>query len=250
MRPADWFEADWPAPARVRTLVTTRAGGVSAAPFDTLNLGTQVGDDPAAVAENRRRVVRALPGEPAWLRQVHGTRVVTANDAAGSVPEADGCTAAAPGAVCVVLVADCLPVLLCDRHGSVVAAAHAGWRGLAAGVLEATVGAMGVAPGDLLAWLGPAIGPDAFEVGSDVVAAFTPGDAGAATAFRPKAPGPQGESKWLCDLASLARRRLHAMGIPVVHGGTLCTASDPVRFFSHRRDRRTGRQAAMIWIAA
>jgi YfiH family protein len=249
MRHADWFEARWPAPAGVRTLITTRAGGVSAAPFDTLNLGTQVGDDPLAVAENRRRVVGALPGQPCWLRQAHGTRVVEAPAAAGALAEADACVARVAGAVCVVLVADCLPVLLCARDGTVVAAAHAGWRGLAAGVLEETVRGMDVPPSALLAWLGPAIGPDAFEVGSDVVTAFTQDDPGAEAAFRAKAAGPGGEPKWLCHLPALARRRLNAVGVREVHGGTLCTVSDPARFFSHRRDRRTGRQAAMIWIA-
>ena len=262
--PGDWLAAQWPAPARVRTLVTTRNGGVSAVPFDTMNLGAQVGDLAQDVERNRARLQAVLPATPCWLRQVHGVRVVDAADCAASdVPndtsagaplEADACVARAPHQVCVVLIADCLPVLLCDRAGSVVAAAHAGWRGMSAGVLERTVAAMGCEPRELLAWLGPAIGPDAFEVGRDVLDAFTAADAGAAACFRPRssaalerAPSPA-EPKWLADLFGLARRRLAAVGVNEVFGGGLCTWSDPRRFFSHRRDRRTGRQAALIWL--
>jgi polyphenol oxidase len=246
--PADWMEADWPAPARVRTLLTTRRGGVSAPPFDSMNLGLHVGDEPGAVAQNRARLRALLPAEPCWLQQVHGTRVVDAVQAASTLEEADACVARAAGQVCAVLVADCLPVLLCDRAGTVVAAAHAGWRGLSAGVLEQTVSGLPVAPGDLLAYLGPAIGKGAFEVGADVLDAFCMTDAGAEACFAPKAAGPSGEPKWLCDLAGLARRRLQALGVPRVDGGELCTFAAPRRFFSHRRDRRTGRLAALIWL--
>jgi hypothetical protein len=246
--PADWMTADWPAPARVRTLLTTRTGGVSAPPFDSMNLGMHVGDEPGSVADNRRSVRALLPAEPCWLRQVHGTRAVEAVQAAAAVEEADACIARAPGQVCVVLIADCLPVLLCDRAGTVVAAAHAGWRGLSAGVVERTVARMPVASGQLLAHLGPAIGPTAFEVGADVLDAFCASDPGAVACFVPTAPGPAGEPKWLCDLPGLARRRLQALGVDQVSGGDLCTYRDPARFFSHRRDRRTGRQAALVWL--
>ena len=275
---ADWIVPDWPAPANVRGLVTTRSGGVSAAPFDSMNLGTQVGDLMAHVIENRARLSTLLPARPCWLRQVHGVRVLDAFDsvAAGAddAPEADACVARAPRQVCAVLIADCLPVLLCDRAGSVVAAAHAGWRGLSNGVLERTVAAMGCAPGELLAWLGPAIGPAAFEVGRDVLAAFTASDAGAGVCFRAQnihengqihengrvpgdgpvqpdsAAGLRAEPKWLADLFALARRRLTRAGVHAVFGGGLCTHADARRFFSHRRDRRTGRQAALVWMQA
>jgi YfiH family protein len=235
-----------------------------------MNLGTQVGDLAQHVSENRARLRAMLPARPCWLRQVHGVRVIDAGDLAGAgadeAPEADACVAHAPQQVCAVLVADCLPVLLCDRAGRVVAAAHAGWRGLAGGVLERTLAAMGCAPEQLLAWLGPAIGPRAFEVGRDVVDAFTASDAGAAACFRPlrvpeseTGPGngpamprtaaePSAEPKWLADLFALARRRLARAGVHAVFGGGLCTYSDARRFYSHRRDRRTGRQAALIWL--
>jgi hypothetical protein len=211
-----------------------------------------VGDDPAAVERNRALLRARLPAEPAWLRQVHGTRVV---DAAGLAAgegevEADASFATVPDRVCVVMVADCLPVLFCDRAGTRVAAAHAGWRGLCAGVLERTVAALGGPPSDLLACLGPAIGPECFEVGQDVVDAFIGGDPQAAQCFRAKAPGPRGEPKWLADLYGLARRRLAAAGVQAVYGGGLCTFQDSARFFSHRRDPRSGRQAALIWLAS
>jgi YfiH family protein len=252
---ADWIVPDWPAPARVRALATTRNGGVSRAPFDSMNLGTRVGDDAPHVSENRARLRALLPAEPHWLRQVHGSRVIEAGPSAAE-EEADACVARAPGEVCVVLAADCLPVLFCDRAGSVVAAAHAGWRGLSQGVLESTVAASGCPAGNLLAWLGPAIGPDAFEVGRDVLDAFSAGDAGAQACFRstPSAGmrheeiGRDREPKWFADLYALARRRLAAAGVHAVFGGGLCTSSDPRRFFSHRRDRRTGRQAALVWL--
>lgn len=236
---------DWPAPSRVRAACTTREGGVSRPPFDSLNLGDHVGDDPGAVAENRRRLreALALPADPCWLDQVHGTCAVEA------APLHERCKADAgvtgePGRVCAVLTADCLPVLFCDRSGSRVGAAHAGWRGLEGGVLEATVSAMGIPPGELMAWLGPAIGNGAFEVGPEVREAFLARDAGAASAFRPSPSG-----RWLADLYALARRRLDRIGVTAIHGGGLCTFSDPRRFYSFRRDGRTGRMATLIWLA-
>jgi YfiH family protein len=235
---------DWPVPANVRAAVTTRMGGVSAGPFASLNLGDHVGDEPAAVAENRARLVRglALPAEPRWLKQVHGT---CALDAAAAVTgcEADATFASLPGIVCAVLTADCLPVLFCDRAGTRVAAAHAGWRGLAAGVLERTVDALGAAPADVLAWLGPAIGPQAFLVGEEVRTAFLSQDQATAAAFRPHREG-----RWLADLYALARRRLSRHGVDAVYGGGLCTFSDPMQFFSYRRDGTTGRMASLIWL--
>ncbi len=239
---ADWIEPDWPAPRRVKALVTTRNGGVSRGPYASLNLSTRVGDDPRAVAENRARARAALPADPKWLHQVHGVDVVQAERA-----DADTCADAAftraTDVVCAVQVADCLPVLLCDREGTSVAAAHAGWRGLAAGVLERTVAALESPPEALLAWLGPAIGPRAFEVGADVLDTFTGADPEAAVAFQAVREG-----KWLADLYALARRRLAHAGVWAVYGGGFCTAGEPARFFSHRRDRVTGRQAAFIWI--
>ncbi|KAB2969309.1 peptidoglycan editing factor PgeF [Zoogloea sp.] len=234
----------WPAPDRVHALVTTRAGGVSAAPYASLNLGVHVGDDPARVAENRQRLRALLPAEPCWLNQVHGTAVLDADTWAGGLPDADGVVSRRSGRVCVVMTADCLPVLLCDAAGTVVGAAHAGWRGLHAGVLEATVAAMDVPPSSLLAWLGPAIGPDAFEVGEEVRHAFVSEDPLAASAFRAAAvPG-----KWMADLYALARLRLAALGVPRVHGGEFCTHADATRFYSYRRDGVTGRMASLIWL--
>lgn len=239
----DCFVPDWPAPARVRALQTLRTGGVSAAPWDRWNLGDHVGDAPGAVAANRARLSALLPAEPLWLQQVHG--IQTVDPAQGlKTPVADAAFTRTPGAVCVVMTADCLPVLLCDRAGSVVAAAHAGWRGLLEGVLEASVQAMAT-PGDqLLAWLGPAIGPTAFEVGGEVRAAFVARDAAAAQAFTPGTG-----DRWLADLYALARQRLAALGVTAVYGGTHCTFSEPASFFSYRRDGVTGRQASLIWLA-
>jgi YfiH family protein len=240
--PEDWIVPDWPAPPAVRALVTTRNGGVSQGPYASLNLGLKVNDDPQAVTRNRALLRAHLPAEPRWIAQVHGNRVVDADRFEG-LPEADAAVSRTPGTVCAVMIADCMPVLLADRSGTVVGAAHAGWRGLAAGVIENTVEAMGVDPGELVAWLGPAIGPDAFEVGADVRDAFLALDAGAAPAFRDHRPG-----KWLADLFWLARRRLAALGVTEVYGGGLCTVSDPARFFSHRRDRVSGRMAALVWL--
>lgn len=233
---------DWPAPANVRALQTTRLGGVSAAPYASLNLGEHVGDAPQAVARNRQLLAALMPSEPVWLQQVHGTVVADADHAACLI-QADASVARQRGAVCVVMTADCLPVLLCDKQGTVVAAVHAGWKGLAAGVIEATVQAMGIAPQQLLAWFGPAISQRAFEVGAEVRAAFVAHNAQASEAFLPGADG-----KWMADIYLLARQRLHAMGVPRTYGGELCTYGDAERFFSYRRDGVTGRMGTFIWL--
>lgn len=242
--PADWIVPDWPVPAGVKALVTTRNGGVSTGPYASFNLGLRVNDDPDAVQRNRDLLRRHLPAEPRWLTQVHGSRVADAEGVRETV-EADAAISRRAGEVCAVMIADCMPVLLADRAGTVVGAAHAGWRGLAAGVVENTVQAMAVAPANLVAWLGPAIGPSAFEVSADVRDAFVATDPGAASAFVELKAG-----KWLADLFALGRRRLHAAGVAEIHGGGVCTFSDPRRFYSHRRDRITGRMAALIWLSA
>jgi YfiH family protein len=224
--PIAFIEPDWPAPPGVRALITTRIGGVSRGPYAGLNLGDHVGDDPTAVARNRARLVAHLPGSPLWLRQVHGTAVADAShERAGC--EADASFTREPGQVLAALTADCLPVLLADETGSAVAIAHAGWRGLAAGVIERVIAALGTEPWHLVAYLGPAIGPRAFEVGGDVRDAFLTDDSD--------------------DLYALARQRLQRIGTTRVYGGAFCTASDPARFFSHRRDRVTGRMASLLW---
>ena len=238
-----WIPADWPAPAHVRAGVTTRLGGVSGGPYTSLNLATHVGDEPVAVAENRTRLRQTLqlPAEPVWLNQVHGTQVCL--DAAVGAT-ADASISRQPGDVCVVLTADCLPVLLCNRAGTVVAAAHAGWRGLAAGVVAETLEHMGEAPENLLAWLGPAIGPQAFEVGDDVRSAFLALRPDYAQAFVAHDPG-----KWLMDIYAAARLQLAGFGVTQVFGGGLCTYADDSRFYSYRRQHHTGRMASLIWIS-
>lgn len=258
---------DWPAPRGVNALVTTREGGASTGPWRGFNLGDHVGDDPQVVQANRAALQSALPAGTAvqWLRQVHGTAVVQASSS-GAVPEADACWTDQPGVACAVLTADCLPVLFCDRSATVVAAAHAGWRGLCNGVLEATVAALPVEPGELLAWLGPAIGPTAFEVGPEVrdvfveaafAAAAVAGVAHAATTDAGAAASPVAEVEaafvpsprpghYLLDLYALARLRLRLAGVGAVYGGGLCTWSDPRRFYSYRRDGTTGRMASLI----
>jgi YfiH family protein len=241
----------WPLPPGVRAAFTTRLGGHSASPWDSLNLGPHVGDDSSHVAANRHRVreLLGLHGEPAWLSQVHGTAVANADVpfADGPPVVADASVATRPDAACVIMVADCLPVLFASRDGRHIGAAHAGWRGLAAGVLEKTVGALGVSGDALTAWLGPAIQQANFEVGDDVRAAFVDTDPDAGRFF---AANPRG--RWQADLVGIARRRLAALGLKDIHGGTWCTFADPRRFFSHRRDGhlaagRTGRMAALIW---
>jgi len=241
---------EWPASAGVHSAFSLRAGGVSLAPFDTLNLGMHVGDDPLAVTANRHRLAATLqlPTPPVWLEQVHGNAVYRlardGNLAADRRPQADAIVTRQAGAVLAIQVADCLPVLLASDDGEVLGAAHAGWRGLAAGVLEATVAAMQIAPERLIAWLGPCISAPFFEVGDEVRAAFMASQAGAASAFAANARG-----RWQCDLLQLARARLAALGIARITGGQWCTYADPRRFFSHRRDQRTGRMAALLWRA-
>lgn len=239
-----WILPDWPAPDRVLAAVTTRSGGYSKRPYSGWNLGDHVGDAPDLVAANRRllRERLRLPADPLWLRQVHGCAVAEADTAAGGC-EADAVVAEQPGQVCAVLTADCLPVLICDRRGARVAAVHAGWRGLASGVLEAAVHRMRTPGPQLLAWLGPAIGPSAFEVGNDVHEVFVNDDAKAAEAFHA-----HGADRWLADIYHLARQRLAKLSIGFVGGGDYCTVSDPQRFFSYRRDGITGRMASLIWI--
>jgi polyphenol oxidase len=239
---------DWPAPQGVRAAFTLRVGGVSTAPFESLNVSAHVGDAAVAVAENRRRV-RAqlqLPAEPAWIEQVHGTDVADL-DVLGERSTlqltADAVVSRRGGRVCAVQVADCMPVLFAACDGSAVAAAHAGWRGLAAGVLEATVAELDVDPSRLLAWLGPAIGREHFEVGEEVRAVFMAREPEAALAFVANARG-----RWQCDLAALVRRRLGALGVTQTFGGRWSTYADPVRFFSYRRDGRCGRMAALLWL--
>ena len=234
---------DWPAPANVRALQTTRKGGVSDSPYASFNLGSHVGDNPLAVSRNRMLLAPLLPSEPVWLNQVHGITVADAGRA-GCLPEADASVSTHPGAVCVVMTADCLPILLCDEQGSVVGAAHAGWRGLCDGVIEATVSAMNVPAPTLMAWLGPAIGPTVFEVGDEVRTAFVAKQPQAAKAFVAAAEG-----KWMTDIYQLARLRLQALGIHRIYGGDLCTYSDAERFYSYRRDGVTGRMATFIWIS-
>jgi YfiH family protein len=225
--------------------MTTRAGGVSQGPWASFNLGDHVGDDPSHVAANRVRLRGQLPAEPVWLRQVHSARVVELGREPD--PEADAVFTHESGQACAVLTADCLPVLFCDRAGSVVAAAHAGWRGLAGGVLESTVAAMQVAPEGILAWMGAAIGPQAFEVGDDVRVAFIDQHPEAAAAFLPHPAGLPG--KWLADIYRLARIRLQRAGVEAVHGGGHCTFNEADRFYSYRRDGVTGRMAALVWLA-
>jgi polyphenol oxidase len=243
---ADLILPDWPAPAGVHAAFTLRTGGVSQSPFDSLNIGAHVGDEPRAVEENRRRLREylELPAEPAWLTQVHGARVadLDVEEAGGSLPPADGAVTRAVGRVCAIQVADCMPVLVASLDGGAIGAAHAGWRGLAGGVLEAVVRAMRAPPEALFAWLGPAIGQGHFEVGEEVRAAFLAADPGAAASF---VANPRG--RWQCDLYGLARRRLAALGVEQVYGGNSCTYDDARRFFSYRRDGRCGRMAALIW---
>jgi YfiH family protein len=255
-----WLIPDWPAPPGVRALSTLRVGGSSRPPYASLNLGGNVGDAPIAVAKNRRalREAAGLPAEPLWLTQVHGIRVADL-DALGSESSAphesaDAVVTATAGRVCAILTADCLPILLAAASGGRVGAAHAGWRGLAGGVIEAAVAAMGVPPREILAWLGPAIGPLHFEVGPEVREALLKDDPGAEGAFRRSTGrGPVGGDgepveRFMADLCALARRRLGRLGIERIYGGTECTYSRPDRYFSHRRDGQTGRQASLIWL--
>ncbi len=241
----DWLVPDWPAPQTVRALTTTRTGGVSVTPWASMNPADHVGDATTAVAANRARLRGALglPSEPIWLQQVHGVRVVDAARA-GERPKADAAWTDCPGVVCAVLTADCLPVVFADRAGRCVAVAHAGWRGLANGVLEATVGQLPVPPQEVLAWLGPAIGPAAFEVGGEVRDTFMAQDVQAVNAFTPGVDG-----RWFADIYALGRQRLAACGVTAVYGGGWCTFHDRARFYSYRRDGTTGRMATLAWLA-
>jgi YfiH family protein len=252
--------ADWPTPPGIVAFTTLRHGaGASHAPFDTFNLGARSGDDPATVSANRDALVRGfgLPSPPHWLRQVHGTGVLRFDAPAPATvaaleraideePEADAAVTSVPGTVLAILTADCLPVVFAADDGSEVGAAHAGWRGLASGALEATVAAMRTPTSRLLAWLGPAAGPQAYEIGADVHDAFVRLDPDAGSAFVATRPG-----HWRVDLYALARMRLRSAGIPAdaIHGGGLCTISDAERFYSHRRDQRSGRMATLAWIS-
>ena len=256
----DWIVPDWPAPPSVRAVCTTRQGGESRPPYDSLNLGDHVGDDPLAVARNRAVLARAIGARPVFLQQVHGSGVMPLAAGTPDGTQADGCVATSSGLACTIMVADCLAVLFTDRAGRAVAAAHAGWRGLAGtagqGVIETTAQAFWAtlrttradAANSTLVWLGPCIGPQAFEVGDEVRQVFASQQREAQALFQPHAPG-----KWLADLQGLARLRLAALGITAVHGNDgsagWCTASNPSRFFSHRRDRVSGRFAASIWLA-
>jgi len=264
----DWLTPNWPAPAGVRALSTWRTGGVSEGPYASLNLGDHVGDAPQAVAENRRRLrfAAGLPAEPIWLRQVHGIGVADLDHAprnarnarnAGEVGEA-GCAGEAgqrPGQdaaftrradrICAILTADCLPILLAARDGSAVAAVHAGWRGLAGGVIGATVAALGLPPGELIAWLGPCIGPERYEVGAEVRAALLARQPDASLAFTANTSG-----RFRTDLVRIAKIQLAGLAVAAVHSADQCTHSDRARYFSHRRDAQTGRQATLIWRTA
>ncbi len=235
---------DWPAPATVKAATTTRQGGLSKPPREHFNLAGHVGDEPGAVRRNRDLLMQRLqlPAAPVWLEQVHADAVVDIT-CCGECPSADAGFSNQAGYVCAVLTADCLPVLFCDRAGTRVAAAHAGWRGLAAGILESTVAALDSEPAQLLAWLGPAIGPSAFEVGDEVRQAFVDRHAQTAGAF---SAAPDG--RWLADLYRLARIRLQASGVTTVYGGGWCTFRDRERFYSYRRDGVTGRMASLVWL--
>ena len=245
MSSREWFVPDWPAPQGVCSLITTRHGGVSQGVYSSLNLGDHVGDDPLSVRTNRARVSDVLKSTPVWLNQVHGTSVVDAarTCTGDQPPQADASFSRDSGVGCVVMTADCLPVLFCDDSGSVVAAAHAGWRGLLAGVLETTIMTMGISGANIMAYLGPAIGPEAFEVGDEVRSAFVAKNEKAALAFKPSPAG-----KWLADIYLLARQRLSGQGVDRVFGGDFCTVNEVERFFSYRRDGQTGRMASLIWI--
>jgi len=239
-----WLIPQWPAPPTVRALSTFRVGGASQGPYASLNLGDHVDDAPLAVAQNRRtlREAAGLPSEPFWLTQVHGTQVVDL-DLPGAARLGDAAVTRRPGTVCAILTADCLPVLLAARSGERVGAAHAGWRGLAGGVIEAAVRALGCPSKEILAWLGPAIGPVHFEIGAEVREALLDADPEAVAAFQ---PNPRG--RFMADLFTLARRRLARVGVEQIYGGGECTYAQPDQYFSHRRDGRTGRQATLIWL--
>jgi len=235
---------DWPASGNIHAFCSTRKSGVSRGEFSGLNLALHVEDNPQYVALNRQQLKQQLhlPAEPLWLNQVHGTQVINASATAESTPDADASYATISNQVCVVMTADCLPVLICNRKSNKVAAAHAGWRGLADGVIEKTIESLNEKPEELLVWLGPAIGPDAFEVGEDVYHAFVADLPQAEIAFKANRPG-----HYLADIYQLARLRLNRLGVNAIYGGEYCTCSDVDHFYSYRRDGKTGRQASLIW---
>lgn len=238
-----FLTADWPAPANVKTLITTRQGGVSEGVFHSLNVGAHVGDNPEHVARNRE-IVQAQIGVPvAYLNQIHSSKVVNTADALANLTDADASVDTTGQAACASMTADCLPVLFCDKAGTVVSAAHAGWRGLAGGVLENTVREMAVDPLEIMAYLGPAIGPEAFEVGQDVFDAFTAQMPGAERAFEAI-----GDGKYLADIYALARMVLQREGVSMIFGGHHCTVLERDTFFSYRRDGQTGRMVSVVWL--
>lgn len=245
LKNSDFVIANWPAPANVHALQTNRHGGYSHAPFNSLNLGNHVNDNPMHVAQNRQLLAPFLPSEPVWLNQVHGINVVDAADTS-CLPEADASFSTQKNVVCVTMTADCLPILLCDTAGTLVASIHAGWRSLCNGVIEATLAKVTaqspVNPADIMAWLGPAIGKNVFEVGAEVRAQFMANDAKLEAAFQPH------KDKWLCNIDQAATLRLNALGISKIYGGGMCTYSDEQQFFSFRRDGATGRMATLIWL--
>jgi polyphenol oxidase len=241
---------DWPAPKNVHALQTNRRGGISLAPYNSLNLGSHVKDNPIHVAQNRQMLSQFLPSEPVWLNQVHGINVIDAAQTdcvadsgyADCVPSADASFTTRKNVVCVTMTADCLPILMCNTAGTLVASIHAGWRSLCDGVIEATVAKMGADSSQLMAWLGPAIGPNAFEVGAEVRAQFMAKDAKSELAFKPHG------DKYLADIYKIATQRLNNMGVQQIYGGGECTFTDEKRFFSFRRDGVTGRMATLIWL--
>lgn len=241
-----FLEVNWPAPKNIRAITTTRNGGQSLVPYDSLNLGDHVGDNPNYVAANRQILIETalLPAEPLWLKQTHSSDVIHSNQWQQNI-EADAIISDSINLVCAVMTADCLPLLITDKSGSQVAAIHAGWRGLQAGIIENTLARFTVPCSEILAWMGPAIGPQAFEVGPEVKAAFLAIDPAAESAFMPSH-----SDRYLADIYRLARQRLSAQGVTAIYGGDYCTYTEKERFFSYRRDGLTGRMATLIWIAA
>ena len=247
----NFITPNWPAPKNIHALQTTRnsenrEGGVSHAPFNSLNLGSHVKDNPIHVAQNRQLLSQFLPSEPVWLNQIHGINVIDAANT-NCVPDADASFTTRKNVVCVTMTADCLPILVCDSAGTLVASIHAGWRSLCDGVIEATIAKLPANPADLMAWLGPAIGPNAFEVGSDVRAQFMEKDAQAELAFK-KHGEDQEQDKWLADIYKIATQRLNNLGVTKIYGGNRCTFTEKDQFFSFRRDGATGRMATLIWL--
>lgn len=247
MRELSFIQPNWPAPKNVRAIQTTRQGGFSQAPYDSFNLAMHVGDDVLTVAKNRQLLTPLLPSEPVWMNQVHGVHVLDAATS-GCLEDADASIAPQKNVVCVTMTADCLPLLMCDKKGTIVAAVHAGWRGLCDGVIEATVKKMAVHSSEIMVWLGPAIGPESFEVGEDVRQAFLAHHPQAEIAFKN-----MNAEKWLCDLYTLAKQRLNALGVTQIYGASInenfCTFQQQAQFFSFRRDKSTGRMASLIWLS-